>query len=239
MSNSHIKEMTVLCLDSSARRLKTGLFTDRCCLAESCAADAGNHSEKIILEIEKLLTQAKRNLTDLDLLAVNLGPGSFTGLRIGLAAMAGLGLANDLPVVGFNAFELMAEDLKNERGLFRALIHSRGCEYYCAELRGDGAACRPEGNYTIISILDPGAVMENATLIGSGAREFFDKLPEHGRTRCVLHPRADLPTLSALASCALSLFAAGKAVRGIIPDLFYLSPSQAEIAYALRNKRHN
>lgn len=66
------------------------------------------HSEKLIVMVDSVLRETKLKLTDLDAIAVSIGPGSFTGLRIGLSAAKGLALGAGLPLIPVNEFDAMA-----------------------------------------------------------------------------------------------------------------------------------
>ncbi len=66
------------------------------------------HSEKLIIMVDSVLKETKLKLTDLEAIAVSIGPGSFTGLRIGLSAAKGLALGAELPLIAVNEFDAMA-----------------------------------------------------------------------------------------------------------------------------------
>lgn len=67
------------------------------------------HSEHVLPEVEKVLERANLGVKDVDVLGVCVGPGSFTGIRIGVALVKGFGFSRDLPCVAFNSFEVIAE----------------------------------------------------------------------------------------------------------------------------------
>lgn len=67
------------------------------------------HSEHVLPEVEKVLKRANLGVKDVDVLGVCVGPGSFTGIRIGVALVKGFGFSRDLPCVAFNSFEVIAE----------------------------------------------------------------------------------------------------------------------------------
>ena len=143
--------MIVLCLDSSGHFLKTGIFNNGERLAEAVSDSRGNHSEKNILQIARMLAEAGKKLDDIGLLAINLGPGSFTGLRIGLAAMAGISQARAIPLAGHNAFEIIARDILDLNGKVWALIHCRGEEFYCARYETRDKRVELIGDYLILN----------------------------------------------------------------------------------------
>ena len=80
-------------------------------IAESLLNVRSTHSEKLLKQIDLLLAEAGWQLTDLDLLAAVTGPGSFTGLRIGIATIKGLAQVVDKPVIGVSSLEMLAMNL--------------------------------------------------------------------------------------------------------------------------------
>lgn len=227
--------MLILCLDSSGRDLKTGLFKNDGCLAEGRSDSMGNHSEKIIFEIHKILEKAGKGLEDVDGLAVNLGPGSFTGLRIGLAAMSGLSLSRRIPLIGYNAFEIMEEDIKDEEGRYLAVIPCRGDEFYSSYMDVGNDFASRSSEYRIISPSNIDLPKKKLTLIGSGAKLFSEKAPQNIKKMLELSPKYEnLPSLESLAYLA-SANKNEKFDNLNIPELFYIAPSQAEVNYARRS----
>jgi tRNA threonylcarbamoyladenosine biosynthesis protein TsaB len=225
--------MTVLCLDSSGHFLKTGIFDNGKRLSEAVSDSRGNHSEKIILQIARMLDEAGKKLDDIGLLAVNLGPGSFTGLRIGLAAMAGISQAKAIPLAGYNAFEIIARDILGLKGNIWALVHCRGEEFYCARFMVHDKQAEPVGEYSILNPQKLESIESDTILVGSGATRFYNLLNDEQKQRFrVAGNMADMPSMNSLAELALEKAAGQKFAGGYIPELFYLSPSQAEVNYA-------
>ena len=89
------------------------------------------HSEGLFLYIEKALTNAKITLDEIDLFSAIVGPGSFTGIRVGMSVIKGFCKALKKQVVGINTFELLAETIKN--GIL--LLNSTSSACYYAEFK--------------------------------------------------------------------------------------------------------
>jgi tRNA threonylcarbamoyladenosine biosynthesis protein TsaB len=113
-----------------------------------------SHSSVITLLIEKVLSSAGKKLNDIDAVAVGEGPGSYTGLRIGVATAKGLCYALEKPVIAVGTLKAMAAGMKEaflERGktltgkpvLFIPMIDARRMEVYNAVYDGDGKEIRP------------------------------------------------------------------------------------------------
>lgn len=100
--------MLMLCLESSAKTASAALFEDGKFLGQYFQADGLTHSRTLLPMAESLLKNTDHALSDLGCVAVAHGPGSFTGLRIGMAAAKGLAWALEIPAVGVSTLEAMA-----------------------------------------------------------------------------------------------------------------------------------
>lgn len=100
--------MKVLAFDTTNSTISIVLLKDQKLLTQTLISDSGKQSELLIPEIEKVLTKNKIWYQDLDLLAATQGPGSFTGVRIGLTAARTLKIATNLPLILINSLEALA-----------------------------------------------------------------------------------------------------------------------------------
>ncbi len=100
--------MLILSIDTSTRAGSRALMQDDRVLREQAGDAAREQSERLPGELEVLLAQASVELADIDAFAVATGPGSFTGLRVGIATMQGLAMATGKPLVGVSAFDALA-----------------------------------------------------------------------------------------------------------------------------------
>jgi tRNA threonylcarbamoyladenosine biosynthesis protein TsaB len=108
--------MLVLALDSTTRGGSVALARDGAML-EVLAGDAGRpHAERLPADLQHVLARRGLSLTDVDVFAVAVGPGSFTGLRIGIAAIQGCAFAAGKPVIGVSALEALAHAAPAARG---------------------------------------------------------------------------------------------------------------------------
>ena len=74
------------------------------------------HAEVLALMIKRVMAQAGMSFSDLDLVAVTIGPGSFTGLRVGIATARGIALAASIPLIGISSFEAVAANIEQDKG---------------------------------------------------------------------------------------------------------------------------
>jgi len=84
--------------------------------------------------VENVLNKAQSSFNDIDGIAISIGPGSFTGLRVGLSYVKGLSLALDIPIIPISTFESMINIVKPNLGkVIQTIIHSHGTALYIAE----------------------------------------------------------------------------------------------------------
>ncbi len=132
-----------------------------------------SHAERLHLYIEDVLIQASVDKTDLDVIAVSKGPGSYTGLRIGVSAAKGLCYALDIPLVAVATLKSLARQVKDTKGIVVSMLDARRMEVYSAiyssegeEIRETKAEILNENSY--LEYLDKGKV----TFIGNGVLKF-------------------------------------------------------------------
>lgn len=150
--------MRILGVDTATSTASVALIEDEALLAEEIygAAAPGetkkNHAEIILPLIQSLLAKVKIALTDLSGIAVSIGPGSFTGLRIGLATVKGIAYDSGLPAVGVSTLLATAATAARSTGAVCALLDARKHEVYFGLFRWEGKTLRAVGAETVTSI---------------------------------------------------------------------------------------
>ena len=142
--------MRILGIDTASPTASVAIVEDGALVAEEIHGRAGahrgntspvlkgNHAEVILPLIQSVLAKSKSRLNGLAGVAVSIGPGSFTGLRIGLATVKGLAYDWGLPVVGVSTLFANAALAKDFDGLICSMLDARKCEVYMALFQGDG-----------------------------------------------------------------------------------------------------
>lgn len=124
--------MLTLALDTANDRIAVALAGEGRAVARSEVISRG-HAERLFPLIDEVLSSAGAGIEDVMRVAVNVGPGSFTGIRIAVAAARGLGLALGIPVVGIDALRLIAASLDEPvEGPVLAAVDARRGEVYAA-----------------------------------------------------------------------------------------------------------
>jgi tRNA threonylcarbamoyladenosine biosynthesis protein TsaB len=124
--------MIILGLDSATDILAVGIANGNAVVVDNCLETRREHASQIINQIELSLKEAKLERSDLEGVAAAIGPGSFTGLRIGLAAAKAIAVANDIPLVGVSTFEVIGWRLEKTPCVLLARV--RKGEYYLCEV---------------------------------------------------------------------------------------------------------
>ena len=185
--------MLILAMDSSAKSASAALVRDGELLAQSFSCSGLTHSRTLLPMAEGVLDAAGVKIADVDCLAVAQGPGSFTGIRIGVSAVKGLAWAAEKPAVGVSTLEAMAYHglAAGEGALVCCCMDARRAQIYNAlfEIRG-GRPERllPDRAIAIETLLPELKKYEKPLfLVGDGAAMCYNIFSENG-LRCVLAP---------------------------------------------------
>ncbi|MDO4565658.1 MAG: tRNA (adenosine(37)-N6)-threonylcarbamoyltransferase complex dimerization subunit type 1 TsaB [Clostridia bacterium] len=134
--------MKLLALETTDRIASVALLMDGKVFNETI--DSGHrHAETLLLAVERLLAGHGLEPRDMDAFAVDIGPGSFTGVRIGVTTANAFGFANDKPVIAVNSLEALALPFVRDGGLCAAVIDARNGNGYAALYRGENCLIEP------------------------------------------------------------------------------------------------
>ncbi len=124
----------ILAIDTSATPVSCAVLQDDRILASYFSHTGLTHSQTLMPMVESVLSTARINVADLDALAVSVGPGSFTGVRIGVSAIKGLAFADDLPCVPVSTLSAMARNVQGLpfKGLVCCAMDARCQQVYCS-----------------------------------------------------------------------------------------------------------
>lgn len=164
----------ILQIETSSTNTSVVLAKDGKVIASKEQDSAGYSHEKLLHPfVEQVLQEAKLNMTDLDAIAVGSGPGSFTGLRIGVAGAKGLCFALDIPLISVPTIELLARQITTETELDRiiAVVDARRMEVYTTVFTADYQELVPTHAYILEE--DAYAELEGKKLafVGYGAKK--------------------------------------------------------------------
>lgn len=127
----------ILNLETATRNCSVALAQEgKVITVRELATEGYSHAEKLHVFIDEVIHESGINYTDLKAIAVSKGPGSYTGLRIGVSAAKGLCYALDIPLIAIDTLEVLASQVKASSGTIVPLIDARRMEAYCAWFDG-------------------------------------------------------------------------------------------------------
>lgn len=123
----------ILNLETATKNCSVSISQDgKTILCKEMAELGYSHAEKLHVFIEECLKESKLTFNDLSAIAVSQGPGSYTGLRIGVSAAKGLSFALDLPLIAVDTLQVLASQLSITEGIIIPMIDARRMEVYSA-----------------------------------------------------------------------------------------------------------
>ena len=173
--------MRILSLDTSTSTAVLALMDGATPLAEMRLAAGQKRGERIADALRFLLAQADWKPEDVEGYAVGLGPGSFTGLRTGLALVKGLVIAHPRPVVGVSTLHALALNAAGFNGAILPLIDARKGQVFTARFRSDGqgAVARETEDAAVFPQDLDRIAPEPALLLGDGLRRYGELIAAH------------------------------------------------------------
>ena len=234
--------MLILAFETSAKAGSVALMDEQKLLGESYQNTGLTHSQTLLTMAEDLLKSCGYTPKDVTAVAVAAGPGSFTGVRIGVAAAKGFAWGGDLPCYGVSTLESMAKQMGFWQGYICPVMDARRSQVYNALFRVEKGCCSRVCEDRAISLADLATEIkkleELVFLVGDGSILCYNTLqeevpnlvcpPEHR-----MHQRA----------CGVALAAKEQIERGETGDAAALTPNYLRLSQAererLEKEKHN
>ena len=224
--------MRILALETSAKSASCAVTQDGAVLAHSFQCTGLTHSRTLLPMLDAMLQNAELPLSSVDAFAVSAGPGSFTGLRIGVSALKGLAWAEDKPCVGVSTLRAMAQNLSHADALLVCAMDARRDQVYHALFEAGGGVLTRLSEDCAIGLDELCAGLSGDArpkiVLGDGAALAHGYLTEHG-VACTLAPAAlRYQNAAGVAFAAEAALARGEGVSAQELAISYLRVSQAE-----------
>lgn len=229
--------MFVLAIDTATLASGVALLSEEQVLAEFVLQTARTHSQRLLPSIDFILQEAGIRPSQLDAVVVSAGPGSFTGLRIGMSTAKGFAHALGIPIIGVNTLDFWAENYPCFSGSVVPILDARKGEVYTATYRWvDGemervTAPRAMALSALIKELLPSS--GPIAFVGDAVQPYRHQLVDGLGDRAVVSlPTDRMPRPSRLAYLGLK-----RLQKGAVDELFtlvpqYLRQSEAEVKLA-------
>lgn len=233
--------MLILALDSSAAPASAALLEDGKILSEFYINTKQTHSQTLMPMVESVLKLTNKTLDDVTCMAVSAGPGSFTGVRIGVSCVKGLSMTRNIPCAGVSTLRAMAENARQLTGIVCAVMDARCGQVYNALFRAEsGKLTRlcDDRALPIAELLEECKTFtEKIYLVGDGA-ELCYKTFAAIRAE-LLQPQLRFQRASGVAMAAQEMVENGQTVTPDALMPIYLRLPQAERELKAKNAQKN
>lgn len=235
--------MKILGIDTSTRFCSLGLIEENNILIEynlNISNFSKKHSSILVPAIKDMLEWVNLKLEDIDGIAVSIGPGSFTGLRIGLGVAKGLCYAGSLPLLGIPTLDALAFSLKEIPHLICPILEAKKDEIYNAVFRG-GQNLEKVIDYKCEDIdsllVKISSLKEKIIFLGEGIIKYREIIKERiGQDALFINPQLVLLRGTNVAFLGLEKLKIGKEDNISTLSPLYLRRSEAEIAWEKKCK---
>lgn len=228
--------MTILAIETATESCSVAFMKDDRLLGEFRLDIHRAHSEKLIPLIQDLSSRLAIELPQVNLIAISSGPGSFTGLRIGMSTAKGLAHALDCPLISVITLDALAFQANLSSGHICPLIKARQDEVYTTLFEKTANERIPQriADYQVLSLNQlPDFIPENTFLIGNGVREFRTKLREIFKLPVLLAENQ----FSLLSAAATGFLGWQKFQANPVNELFELEPFYIQDFVVKRRKK--
>ena len=195
--------MLILAIDTSTDYLSLALMRDEKIVGRFHRRSHMRHSSLLVPMIDRMLKSARIKAQDLDCFAISSGPGSFTGLRIGVTTVKGLAYSLNKPIVAIPTLDVIARNVKDFKGVICPVLDARKNKVYACFYRSDGSDIKRISKYLLIPVKDlmeKAAKYDKIVFLGDGIdliersfeRSLLSRSQDQTLLRKVWHPRADV-----------------------------------------------
>ena len=227
--------MKILSIDTASNLCTVAILENKKCIKEIIVNDARNHSEKIMPVIEQVLQETSLTLKNIDLIVCDKGPGSFTGIRIGVGTVIAFQDCLNIPCIGISSLEAIAYNV-NTDGIICSLIDAKNNNVYFGLFEHKNNEYTQIGNLEFKNINDVISLLQTQTspitFVGDGAIANKDFI-SNSIQNYIFCDKNDLSSYS------LGLAGCDAYTKGIPTSIMplYLRKSQAERALEERSKK--
>lgn len=227
--------MKILAVDTSATAASVAVAEENKLIGEFSINTALTHSQTLMPMVDELLKNTGLSVNDIDAAAVNAGPGSFTGVRIGVAAVKGIAFPKNLPCVSVSTLESMAYNMLGNDCIVCSVMDARCSQVYNALFRVKGCTVTRMTDDRALSLTDLKNELQNinekVVLVGDGAVLCSKFLGEELENIMLAPFNNRIQTASSVAYAAFEKINNGETVKAdeLMPVYLRLPQAQREL----------
>ena len=209
----------ILNLETATKNCSVSIAKDGKTIAcKEIATQNFSHAEKLHVFIEEILSENNLQFSDLNAIAVSQGPGSYTGLRIGVSSAKGLCYALNIPLIAVDTLQLLAKQIQIEDGIIISMIDARRMEVFSAFYDKNHTQIRTT-QAEIIDATSYQEITEKIHLVGDGIEKFKNTLTDD---KFVFHSTAVFPSAKEMSALSFEKFQKNDFVDVAYFEPFYL-----------------
>ena len=222
--------MRILSIDAATKGLGVAITENDKLIALSCLNVGKTHSQRLLPLLNDLLESGNLSLKDIDMVAVTIGPGSFTGLRIGISSAKAIAYAIGTKIIGVKTLDALAQNCIGYNGIICPILDARRNEVYYGIYDNQGNPLEEISSMEPVKLaeyLKQNYPDENIIFLGDAADIYYESMQEVLADKAVLAPAAKRIFMADSAA----FYAAKHSEEAITPHelkAFYLRASEAE-----------
>ena len=209
----------ILNIETATKNCSVAIAKDgKTIVCKELATENFSHAEKLHVFIEQILAESNVQFSELNAVAVSQGPGSYTGLRIGVSSAKGFSYALNIPLIAVDTLQLLAKQISIANGIILPMIDARRMEVFSAmydsnynQIRATQAEIIDESSYKEIS--------ETIHLVGDGIGKFTNTLTDE---KFVFHNEVVYPSAKEMSALSFEKFQNSDFVDVAYFEPFYL-----------------
>lgn len=230
--------MLIIAIETSTPRSSVALVDQDGVQASATLGVPQRHGEFLTPAIRFCLDQAGRTADDIAGVACGVGPGLFTGLRVGIATAQAFAAAQDLPVIGLSGLDVLAHRARHTRRVITSVVDARRGEVFWASYRavpgGVQRVSEPQVGTPETLAAELEGSGDETLLVGDGALRYADRF-DHGHVELAGHDLG-APEASDLGALAVPRFIREETIRPVQLQPIYLRQADAKIGWEQRGK---
>ena len=233
--------MKILGIDTSSNASSVAVIEDNKLICEYTVNTKTTHSQKLMPMIENMLSMSGINIKEIDAIAICIGPGSFTGLRIGMATAKAISHVNNLPIIGVNSLEILAGNMDLCNKKICSILDAQRNQVYTGRYKfenGNIVEIQPVDVVEIENLLEEiSKDSDEWILVGEAVYKYEDKITEIKNIDRPA-PSHNVTKASSLCSIAIKKYNNNIDIHNCYDiNPMYIRKSQAEVQYEEKMKR--
>ncbi|OPJ56031.1 tRNA (adenosine(37)-N6)-threonylcarbamoyltransferase complex dimerization subunit type 1 TsaB [Alkalithermobacter paradoxus] len=234
--------MKILGIDTSSQVATVAIMDEDKLIAEYTINYKKNHSENLMPMISEIFRSCDMKVDDIDLIGVCIGPGSFTGLRIGVATAKAIAHVRNIPIAPVNSLEALAFNMNFSKGIICPIIDAQRSDVYTSKYTWESNTLVSIEEMSVKNIDDLIDELndryDEIVLLGEGVDIHREKLNKLGNIYIAPNSHK-LSKASSVCQIALQKYESGDTLDYKKVEPLYIRKSQAEVQYEEKLKRMN